>query len=166
MCVRDCVCVYVCFVIRCSQDVNDQIIAGVFICFNHLTDQAFIWDQVFNSTVVRLLQVQLLRQRKLLITAVTDSGVYLFRHCPDHFAGHSLVACPFADNSFLHFYLRLLTSLLPPSSRQPGPVAVLPGQMLKLHLIFSPISHSLGVDREMSSGCFSRAILCIFYEEI
>ena len=47
-----------------------------------------------------------------------------------------------------------------PSSRQPGPVAVLLGQ---LRFILSPISHSLGVDRETSSGCFSRLFLCIFY---
>ena len=33
-----CVCI-VCLVIRCSQDVNDQVIARAFICFNHLTDQ-------------------------------------------------------------------------------------------------------------------------------
>ena len=25
--------------------VKYQIIVGAFICFNHLTDQAFIWDQ-------------------------------------------------------------------------------------------------------------------------
>ena len=25
--------------------VKYQIIAGAFICFNHLTDEAFIWDQ-------------------------------------------------------------------------------------------------------------------------
>ena len=35
-----------------------------------------------------------------------------------------------------HTFLRLLTSLLPPSTRQPGPVAVLLGQTLKLSLIF------------------------------
>ena len=81
-----------------------------------------------------------------------------------HFAGHSLVACPFADNSFPHVYLRLLAHLLPPSTRQPGPVAVLLGKTLKLTLIFSPISHSLGVDREMSSSCFSWVFLCIFYD--
>ena len=74
------------------------------------------------------------------------------------------MACPFADNSSPHVYLRLLSSLLPPSSRQPGPVAVLLGQTLKLCLIFSPVSHSLGVDRETSSGCFSRVFLCIFYD--
>ena len=71
---------------------------------------------------------------KLPISAVTHGGVHLF--CPDHFVGPSLVACPFADNSSPHFYVRLLASLLPPSSRQPGPAAVLLGQMLKLSLIF------------------------------
>ena len=45
------------------------------------------------------------------------------------------------------------SKLLPPSTRQPDPVAVVLGQ---LRFIFSPISHSLGVDRETSSGCFSR----------
>ena len=44
----------------------------------------------------------------------------------------------------------LFASLLPPSTRQPGPIAVLLGQTLKLSLIFSPISHSLGVNRETS----------------
>ena len=53
---------------------------------------------------------------KLRISAVTHSGVHLFHHHPDHFAGHSLVSCPFADNSSPHVYLKLLSSLLPPSS--------------------------------------------------
>ena len=52
------------------------------------------------------------------------------------------------------------SKLLPPSTRQPDPVAVVLGQ---LRFIFSPISHSLGVDRETSSSCFSRVFLCIFY---
>ena len=39
-------------------------------------------------------------------------------------------------------YLKLLASLLPTSTRQPDPVAVLFGQTLKLSFIFSPISHS------------------------
>ena len=81
---------------------------------------------------------------KLLISAVTHSDVHLCCHRPDHFAGHSFVACPFADHPFPHVYVKLLASLLPPSTRQPGPVAVLLGQTLKLTLIFSPISHSLG----------------------
>ena len=169
--------------------------AGVFICFSHLTDQAFIWDRaaiwdrgfipssqksgIKNFTVNSLAsfckwsccgrgndsanQYSLkLLHCKLLISAVTHSGVHLFH--PDHFAGHSLMACPFVDTSSLHVYVRLLASLLPPSTRQPGPVAVLLGQMLKLTLIFSPISHSLGVDRETSRGCFSRVFLCIFYD--
>ena len=46
------------------------------------------------------------------------------------------MTCPFADNSFPHVYLQLLASLFPPSSRQPGPVAVLLGQTLKLCFIF------------------------------
>ena len=70
---------------------------------------------------------------------------------------------PFADNHFPHVYLKLHVSLLPPSTRQPGPFAVLLGQMLKLSSIFSPISHSLGVDIETSSSCFPRVFLCIFY---
>ena len=118
------------------------------------------------SLIVRLLQVKLLRRRKRLISAVTHGGVHLFRHRPDHFAGQSLVACLYADNSFPHVYLKLLAGLLPPSTRQPGPVAVLLGQMLKHSFIFSPISHFVGVDRETSSSCFSRVFLCIFYEEI
>ena len=61
---NQCPCAYVCLVIKRSQDVNYQIIARAFICFNHLTDQAFIWDQAFNSIVVSLLPVKLLRQRK------------------------------------------------------------------------------------------------------
>ena len=101
---------------------------------------------------------------KLLISAVTDVGVHLFCHRPDHFAGHSLVACPFADNSSPHVYLRLLAGLLPPSTRQPGPAAVLLGQSLKLSLIFSTISPCLWIDRETSSSCFSRLFLCIFYD--
>ena len=93
-----------------------------------------------------LLQLKLLRRRKRFIQpALTANSssllslmvVYIFfLHRPDHFVGHSLVACPFADNSFLHVYLKLLASLLPPSTRQPGPVAVLLGQTLKLSLIF------------------------------
>ena len=75
----------------------------------------------------------------------------MFLHRPDHFAGHSLVVCPFADNSSPHVYLKLLASLLPTATRQPGPVAVLLGQTLKLSFIFSPISHILDcVDRETS----------------
>ena len=70
---------------------------------------------------------------KLLISAVTDVGVHLFCHRPDHFAGHSLVACPFADNPVPHVYLRLLASLLPPSTQQSDAVAVLFGQTLKLN---------------------------------
>ena len=101
---------------------------------------------------------------RLLISAVTHGSVHLFRHCPDHFAEHSLLACQFADNPFPHVYLQLLSSLLPPSSRQPGPTAVFLGQTLKLRFIFSPISHSLGVDRETSCGCFSWVLLCIFYD--
>ena len=98
---------------------------------------------------------------KLLISAVTHGGVHLFHHRLDHFAGRSLPVC---CNSSPYVYLKLLSSLLPASSRQPGPVAVLLGQTLKLTFIFSPISHSLGVDREVSSGCFSRVFLCIFYD--
>ena len=101
---------------------------------------------------------------KLLISAVTHGGVHLFLHRPDHFAGHSLMACPFADNSFPHVYLKLLASILPPSTRQPGPVAVFLRQTLKLKLTFLPVSHSLGVDRETSSGCFARVFFCIFYD--
>ena len=100
---------------------------------------------------------------KLLISAVTHGGVHLFLHHPDHFAGHSLVSCPFADNAFPHIHLKLLASLLPPSTKQPGPVAVLFRQTLKLCLIFSPISSTLLVNRETSSGCSSRVFLCIFY---
>ena len=77
---------------------------------------------------------------KLLISAVSHGDVHLFLHHPDHFAGHSLAASPFVDNSSLHVYLRLLSILLPASSRQPGPVAVLLGQILKLRFIFSPLS--------------------------
>ena len=58
---------------------------------------------------------------------------------------------PFADHPFRHVYLRLLACLLPPSTRQPGPVAVLLRQTLKLSFIFSPISHVLNcVNRETS----------------
>ena len=62
-------------------------------------------------------------QRAEQSITISHGDGHLFR--PDHFAGHSLVACPFADNSFPHVYLGLLASLLPPSTRQPGPVAVL-----------------------------------------
>ena len=62
--------------------------------------------------------------------------------CGDHFVGHSLVACLFADHPSQHVYLRLLASLLPQSTKQPDPVAVPLG---KLSFIFSPICHSLGV---------------------
>ena len=84
--------------------------------------------QAFNSIVVRLLQVKLLRWRKwfnqpaLVANSasllVTHGGVHLFRHHPDHFAGHSLMACPFADNPSQHVYLKLLARLLPTSTRQ------------------------------------------------
>ena len=59
-------------------------------------------------------------------------------------------------------YLKLLASLLPTSTSQSGPVAVLLRRTLNLSFIFSTISHSLGVDRETTSGCFSRVFLCIF----
>ena len=62
---------------------------------------------------------------KLLISAVTHSGAHLFRHRPDHFTGHSRVACPFAYNSFPLVYFKLL------ARSQPGPVAVFLGQTLK-----------------------------------
>ena len=152
-----------------------QIIARAFICFNHLTDQAFSWDQaaIWDKRLIPssqkwwialilgwkchklrqplcefsgvLLQVKLLRRRKrfsqpalaskLLISAVTHSGVHLFRHRHDHFS-HSLMACLFPDHLPPHVYLKLLASLLPTSTRQPGPVAVLLGQTLKLSFIF------------------------------
>ena len=35
---------------------------------------------------------------KLLISAVTHGDVHLFRYHPDHFAGPSLMVCPFADH--------------------------------------------------------------------
>ena len=72
----------------------------------------------------------------VLFGQTLPGGVHLFGHCPDHCAGCSLMASLFADNSSPHVYLRLLASLLPPSTRQPGPVAVLLGQTLKLSLIF------------------------------
>ena len=62
---------------------------------------------------------------KLLTSAVTHRGVHLFCHHPDHFTGHSLVACLFADNSFPHVYLKLL------AHSQPGTVPVLLEQTLK-----------------------------------
>ena len=97
---------------------------------------------------------------KLLISAVTHGGGV---HRPDRCAGHSLMACPFADNSSLHVYLRLLSSLLPPSTRQPGPVAVLLGQTLKLRLIFhqsltlfwSTEKHLAAASPEFSSAYFT-----------
>ena len=50
-----------------------------------------------------------------------------------------------------HVYLKLLPSLLPPFTRQPGPVAVLLGLTLKLRFILSPVSHVLDcVDRATS----------------
>ena len=54
-------------------------------------------------------------------------GIYLFQSV--NTPGGN---CPFADNSSPHVYLKLLTSLRPPSTRQPGPVAVPLGQTLKL----------------------------------
>ena len=124
----------------------------------------------FLAVVVRLLQVKLLRRRKLFsrpaLTANSSSLLSLtvahicFSVAPDHFTGHPLVACPFADNPTLHVYLKLLARLLPPSTRQPGPVAVLLGQMLKLSLIFfANLSLSWGRQRNVY-GCFSRIFLC------
>ena len=91
--------------------------------------------QAFNSIVVRLLQVKLLRWRKwfnqpaLVANSasllVTHGGVHLFRHHPDHFAGHSLMACPFADNPSQHVYLKLF---LPPPGRCLSCVFLLPCQ--------------------------------------
>ena len=63
---------------------------------------------------------------------------------------------PLADHPSPHVYLRLLVSLLPPSTRQPDPVAVLLGQ---LRFIFSSISHSLGVNRETYFPSFALHIL-------
>ena len=140
--------------------VTYQIIAGAFICFNHLTDQAFIWDQaaIWDRRLIPSSQKSEMKMSqtspasrlilwhpsgqylssasevvaaeetiqptsthsKLLISAVTHGGGHLFLHRPDHFAGHSLVACPFADHPSPHVYLKLLASLLPPSTRQPS----------------------------------------------
>ena len=125
------------------------------------TSPAFLWHPSASEVVEAEETIQPTNTRcklLILISAVTHGGGHLFLHRPDHFAGHSLVACPFADNSSPHVYLRLLASVLPPSSRQPGPVAVLLGRTLKLCF-----SHSLGVDRETSSGCFSQVFLWIYH---
>ena len=158
MCIHDCVCV----VIRCSQDVNYQIIAGAFICFNHLTDQVFIWDRAFNSTVVRLLQVKLLQRRKRLISTVTHGCVHLFRHRPDHFTGHSVMACPFADNSFCMFISSSsLAFFLPP----PGSLALLLSSPTDAEVLFfrqsltllgSTEKHLAGAYPELSSAYFTK----------
>ena len=163
----------------CLSPRAGRVIILYHICFSHLTDQAFIWDQAAiwdikipdeNVTNFASLSVNSLaslckwsccsggkdlvnqHSRKLLMSAVTHGGVHLFRHRPDHFAGHALVACPFADHPFPHVYLKLLASLLPPSTRQPSPVADLLGQTLKLHFILSPISHVLDCVEEKSLG--------------
>ena len=123
--------------------VNYQIIAGAFIwdqvaiCDRRLipSSQNPGWKchklrQLLGEFSGILLQVRNRIQPtnafcKLLISAVTHGGVHLFR--PDHHAGHSLVTYLFADHPSLHVYLQLLARLLPASSRQPGPVAVLLG---------------------------------------
>ena len=94
-----------------------------------LTDQAFIWDR---RLIPAEEMIQPTTRCKLLISAVTHGGVHLFLHHPDHFAGHTLMACPFADDSSPHVYVKLLTSLLPPSTRQPGPDAVVQCQWSRL----------------------------------
>ena len=121
--------------------------AGAFICFSHLTDQASIWKRHLIPSSQKsgmkmsqlrelpcelsgillgnscLLQVKLLRRGKWFsrpALAANSSSllslVHLFLHRPDHVTRHSLVACPFADNSFPLVYLRLL------ARSQPGPV--------------------------------------------
>ena len=135
-----------------------------FICLNHLTDQAFVWDQAaiwdrrstsssqrsgmkmshtspaswMNSLVVVAEETIYPTSTggKLLIFAVTHGGLHLFLHRPDHVVGHTFVACPFSDHPSLHVYLKLLASLCPPSTRQPGPAAVLLGETLTFSLIF------------------------------
>ena len=144
--------------------VNYQSIAGAFICFNHLTDQVFIWDW-------RLIQqmyifCNLLRRRKRFRQpALAANSSSLLSHMVayicvaialiilrDTLSSHAclLITQPrtFISSSSLAFFL-------PP----PGSLA--------LSLSSSErgwISHSLGVDRETSSSCFSRVFLCIFYD--
>ena len=146
------VCNHVMYLIYEWNTIKYQIIAGAFIYLNHLTDQAFIWDKrlipssqksgmkmswtlpasrwiLWHPSASEVVVVEEMIQPtstrcKLLISAVTHGGGHLFRLHPDHFAGHSLVASPFTHNSSLHVYLRLLASLLPPSTRQPGSAAV------------------------------------------
>ena len=143
--------------------VTYQIIAEAFICFNHLTDQTFIWDQaaIWARRLIPSSQKSRMKMSQTLPASVNSlafffnwsccsrgkdlvnqhswqtphlcchGGVHLFSHCPDHFAGQFLVACP----------CLLITQ--PPSTRQPGPVAVLLRQTLKLSLIFfASLSHS------------------------
>ena len=97
-------------------------------------------------------------RNKLLISAFTHGGVHLFCHCPDHFAGHSLLACRllitypcmFISSSSLAFFL-------PP----PGSLALFCPLRTDAEAQFYFFTNlSL---REMSSGCFSWVFLCTFY---
>ena len=127
--------------------ITYQMIAGALICFSHLTDQAFIWDQAANFL-----------PHKNSSSLLSLTVVYICFAIALIILWDTLMASPFADNPFLHVYVRLLASL--------SPFAVLLRQTLKLSFIFSPISHSLGVDRETSSSCFSRVFFCIFYDKV
>ena len=123
-------------------------------------------------SVVRLLQVKLMWRRRwfsqpallilLLISAVTHGGIHLFRHHPDHFVGHFLVAVCWSP----------IPACLSQAPREPSsslhqaawPCCCPPRTDAEAPFDFSSVSHSLGVDRETSSGCFSRVFLCIFSE--
>ena len=128
------------------------------------------FGQAFNSIVVHLLQVKLLRRRKWFsqpaLTA-NSSSLLSLTEAYICFANTLIIlwlrARLLITQSHMFISGSSLAFFLPP----PGSLAlfaVLLGQTLKLSFIFSPISHSLGFDREMSSGWFSWVFLCIFYD--
>ena len=135
---------------KCAENLSYQAALaaffGVFICFNHLTDQAFIWDQAAVWERKRFSQPAL---------AVNSSSLLSLTLAYICFAIALIIL---QDTLLWRAHLQITHSI-----RQPGPFAVLLGQTLKLSFIFSPISHSLGVNRKTSSSCFSQVFLCIFY---
>ena len=64
----------------------------------------FYWMSYLKTFLTKILLSS--TRGKLLISAVTHGGVHLFRHRPDHFAGHTLVVYPFADPEFSSAYIR------------------------------------------------------------
>ena len=147
--------------------VKYQIIARAFSCLNHLTNQAFIWDQaaIWDR---RLIPSSQKSEMKMSQTSPA-SRLILWHPSGQYLSSASEVVAAEETIQPTSTHSKLLISAVTHGGAHlfrhrpdhfTGPVAVL-GQTLKLSLIYSPISRPLGVNRETSSGCFSRVFLCI-----